>query len=286
MVLYDPRHSRTDSAKNPILASATATQGPSTTLDGNAGAAQTDPRRIPLTATSDITVGSFFLITDDDLNRSERVEIVEVAAADYIRARYPLQFDYDNADTFASALLTSAAVPTAWASDKDNLGVDFEAVWSYTTGGIAYVTTTRWDLVREVPDFAVSDSDLLERHPDMNRWARKAYSPAGFAQIRRAAVRDVETLMRMLGFRDPALLRGNEIVRALTERQCILLIAEDGGHPPGYETQREFREHAQAKVDEIRAGLLEGTLRIPVDKDNDQIVEPDEYDDQLIDLVR
>ena len=286
VILYDPRHARTDAAKNPILASATATQGPSTTLDGAAGAAQSNPRNLPVAATTGIAVGDFFILTKATTLQAERVEVVEITATESVRVRYPLVFDYVSADAFASALLTSGAVPTAWASDEDNLGIDFEAVWSFTTGGIAYAVTQRWDLVREVPQFTPSDDLLLQRHPDLNRWARKSYSPASFAQFQAAAVRDVTALLRMLGFPNPALLRGNEVVQSLTERYVVKLIADDGGHPPGYETQREFREHAEREVEWFRTGLLEGTLKIPFDVGDDQILQASDYGVQPVILKR
>lgn len=125
---------------------------PNTTTDAVAGAAQADPKRVPLTATTGAAIGRVYLLTGADL-RKEWIDVEEVIAADAVYARHPLHNDYASGATLQSTRIT-AAIDNTWAADLSNLLDDLEGNpgyrvrWVYVVAGVTYVADSYFNLTR------------------------------------------------------------------------------------------------------------------------------------------
>ena len=282
VTLYDVRHARSDTVYNPIVTGTATRISASTTISGSTGAAQSNPRLITVTPPAALKIGHFIRLQNTSL-QSERAEIVAIATAT-ITVSHDLAFDYASGDTFNSALMTSPAVPTAWASEDDNLGDDYEAVWSYTVNGVSYVKTTRWDLVREVPDTQVFDSDLLERMPAL--WRHKfSAPPETFGPLIKAAQKDVDAFLVGMNI-NPTRVRGNELVKHLVVLRTFVLVADNGRKPAGVDSSDSFYQRKKEEWDQMTVLLTNGTLKIPYDGNHDGIITASERAMQPVRLVR
>src|SRR5687767_3446192 len=75
---------------------------PNTTLDAAAGASQTNPRNVPLAATTGIAIGRTYLITHATTALKEWAEVESITSADSVAVRHPLHNDYASSATFQS----------------------------------------------------------------------------------------------------------------------------------------------------------------------------------------
>lgn len=281
VTLYDTRYSRTDTAKNPIVAGTATRRAISTTTTGAAGAAQTDPKRVPMVPPAALKMGDYLRIVNAAL-QTERRKVTAISAA-YIEVDGNLVYDYATGATVASAEMTSPAVPDAFAADEANLVEDLEAVWVYTVDGVTYTRTTHWDLVREAASAVVPDSALFERFPDLRRFTFKS-DPGTFQFFVRAAERDVENLLALKGY-DVDRLRGGERYSWLVEVRAHCLIAENAVKPNGQEAQT-YIEARKGDWDRIWVGIQGGTMKIPYDQDEDGVIQDGDRKAAVIRLTR
>lgn len=271
VTLYDRRYEQGDTANNPIVTGTATRASISTTLNGSAGASQSNPKTIPLTAIpAALNIGDFVWVTNASQQR-ERVRIAAIGASS-VTAEDALEFDYASGATFESAVMTSPAITAAWIQDEDNIIEDCYAVWVYAVDGVTYRTRTRFDVVREVIDWQVFDSDLLARFPDLKRYrfeGRPDFQP----QVQ-AAVAHVDALLEGIG-RDPDRVRGNEMVKLLVALYTFVMLAGNGVHPPGVDRGDFFSERKE-EWEKYEGLLLRGALKIPYDIDNDDVVQESE----------
>lgn len=140
---------------------------PNTTLDGAAGPSQTNPRNVPLTATTGIEIGRAYLIAHATSALKEWAEVESITSADSVTVRHPLHNDYAATATFQSTRIT-ASVDNTWAADETNIldsGANpmYRVRWVYVVGGVTYVADTYFNLVRYGARHGVvpQDVDLL-----------------------------------------------------------------------------------------------------------------------------
>lgn len=136
---------------------------PNTTLDGAAGSSQSDPRNIPLTATTGIAVGRTYLVTGAD-SIKEWAEVEAVTSTESVTARHPLHNDYASGASFVSTRIT-ASVDDAWAADDANIietaaNPMYRVRWVYVVGGVTYVADTYFNLVRYGARHGVTPQDI------------------------------------------------------------------------------------------------------------------------------
>jgi hypothetical protein len=284
VTLYDSRHPRSDPARNPILPNSPATlTAVDTTMTAPSGASQDNPRRVFCTPPMALGPGDFVLLTNASM-QTERSRIVAIAPGASFDVDHDLAFDYAAGATVRSAVMTSPAIPTSFVSDPVNLGEDYEAVWSYTVGGTAFVETTRWDLVREALEDGIPDSYLFDRFPDLSRFQFRS-QPGSFQPQVRAAQRDVDALLRACNLK-PHRLRGNELVRHLVELRALVIIADNAIKPAGSEAEAYFTR----RLDEWERQenlLLGGQLKIPYDANEDGVVNDAEREGVVVlDFIR
>lgn len=136
-----------------------------TTLDGSAGDSQSDRKRIPLTATTNIVAGRGGYRITNAYGQYEDIEIEKFESGVAAWSRTPLAFDYASGDTFVSRR-ASVAVADAWIQNEDHLSDPlcpyprWRLVWKYVVGGVTYVTVQFFDVVRYPFVTAVTPYDL------------------------------------------------------------------------------------------------------------------------------
>ncbi len=72
----------------------------STTLDNAAGKSESDPKLVPLTATTGLTVGQKYFIISDDKLKFEYVEIASISGGVSILTVNDLKYNYSSEDVF------------------------------------------------------------------------------------------------------------------------------------------------------------------------------------------
>lgn len=271
VALYDSRYPQTDTAHNPIGSSGTATlRAVSTTLTAAAGAAQNDPRNVPVVPPGALKVGDFVLLT----NASGQVERGEVVAksASSVTLRDPLEYDYAIAATFESAVMDSPAIDATWLSSTQNLVEDCYAIWTYTVAGKSYSRRTYFDVVREIVSWDIPDSLLFARYPDFRRF--KFEDRPSFADMRATAVRDVEQFVVGRGL-SPNRMKGAETIQRLVELRFWVTAAENGFYPVASSKAEFLTERINEWT--IEKGLVvDGAVKLPYDTNNDDVIAPDE----------
>jgi hypothetical protein len=158
----------TDDADDEFSLTGTVETNPNTTLDAAAGASQSNPRNIPLTATTGCAVGRTYLLTGA-ASLKEWVEVESVTSADSITARHPLHNDYASGATLQSTRIT-ASVDNTWAADESNIleaGANpmYRVRWVYVVGGVTYVADTYFNLVRYGARHGVTPQDVEAAMP-------------------------------------------------------------------------------------------------------------------------
>lgn len=197
--------------------SASVETNPNTTFDAASGPAQTDPRKLSLTATTGISVGRTYLATTAS-GRKEWPEIISISAGDSVIARNPLANDYASADTFASTRI-SISVDSTWVADQSNITPDLRAAayyrvrWVYVVSSVTYVHDSYFDLVRYAGGHTVSVVDLdamlpgysdmlpvFHREDEGRKLLDEAYQQVRWdltaSDINDAAVRDEDAINR------------------------------------------------------------------------------------------
>lgn len=140
----------------------TVETNPNTTLDGAAGPSTSNPRSIPVTATTGFAVGRQYLLTGAS-SLKEWVEVESVTSADSVTARHPLHNDYATGAALVSTRIT-APVDADWMADAANISEGanpgYRVRWVYVVGGSTYVADTYCNLVRYGARHGVTPQDV------------------------------------------------------------------------------------------------------------------------------
>ncbi len=147
-----------------LTGSGSVETNPNTTLDGSAGPSQTNPRNIPLTATTGISVGRTYLVTGA-ASLKEWIEVESVTSADSVTAKHPLHNDYATAATFVSTRML-ATVDSTWVADASNIDETsgpnpmYRVRWVYVVNSVTYVADTYFNLIRYGARHGVTPQDI------------------------------------------------------------------------------------------------------------------------------
>jgi hypothetical protein len=145
----------------------------STTLDATSGKGQSNERKLHLTATTNVAIGSDYIVTSAATAEWELVTVVAIASGDYVLVREPLQNAYASADTFKGTRL-SISVDSTWVADSSNISdtVDptpgYRVRWVYKTNSDADTHThdSYFNLVRYPYNHSVTSADMLGFYPN------------------------------------------------------------------------------------------------------------------------
>ncbi len=147
----------------------TVETNPNTTLDSAAGVSESDPRNIPLTATTGTVVDRRYLVTGAT-NLTEWVEVADVTSADSVRARHPLHNNYASGALFQSTRMT-APVDASFVADLNRIDPSpganpmYRVRWVYVVAGVSYVADTYFNLIRYAGRHGVLPQDVDDVSP-------------------------------------------------------------------------------------------------------------------------
>lgn len=155
-----------DQPPESAVGAASVESDPNTTLDAAAGETESDPRLVPLTATTGCAESRSYLIASATGLR-EWVLIESIASGVSVTAKHPLHNEYAIGSTFQSTRM-QATVDSAWVSDLSNLvGASdvgpnpmFRVRWVYVVSGTTYVADTYFNLVRYAGRHGVTPQDM------------------------------------------------------------------------------------------------------------------------------
>jgi hypothetical protein len=220
-----------DAATEPALTGSPAIEtNPNTTVDVASGAGNiSDRTRINLAATTGIARRRAYLITNE-LGETEWVEVKEIAAADYVRARVPLMNPYAVGSTFQTTRI-SQGLDSSWIADENNItewcpGMPgYRARLEYVVASVTYVHHVYFYLVRYPLQQLVTPLDVDRRFPGwINSLPVDYRDDQGAALIETAydallmdAMGDVKELRRV---------RETRVLRELTIARAVLCSAE------------------------------------------------------------
>lgn len=140
-----------------------------TTFDAASGVSQSAPKVMYLAATTGIATGRQYLATNA-YGEKEWIPVESISSGVSVTSRIVPSIDFSVSDTFQDTRI-SATVDSTWVADKNNISDPlcprpfYRVAWTYVVGGVTYVATTWFDLVRKpfVTTVTPADVDRLAR---------------------------------------------------------------------------------------------------------------------------
>lgn len=154
------------------VGSGSVESGPSTTTDASAGYDQSDPRNIPVAATTGATKDRVYLITHATTGLREWFECESIKTNDYLTAKHPLHNAYASGAAVESTRI-QATVDSTWVADTSNLLAPADVAgnpmyrvrWVYVVNTVSYVADTYFNLVRYASRHGVLPQDVEAMMP-------------------------------------------------------------------------------------------------------------------------
>lgn len=154
-----------DATAESATGSASVEANPNTTLDASAGPGESDPRNIPVAATTGVAVGRRYLLTSVANGLKEWIDVESFVSADKIGAKHPLINTYASSDTLQSTRI-QATVDSTWVADLANLDSSsganamYRVRWVYVVSSVTYVAESYFNLVRYIGAHGVRPADI------------------------------------------------------------------------------------------------------------------------------
>ena len=233
----------------PVTAAAVTLPSFSTTLTA-AVEGGPDAKTLTVASTSGLAVGEYLLLTGAD-GRQEVVRAVAVSSGT-VELAAPLHDDFVVGSTLASTTLTYSLT----AGNTATKGMDYQAVWSYTVGGVDYVARTFFD-VTSVPWYMTADeAGLFAANREVVSRAKDDGVDLG--GLLETAWEEVLSRISARGWR-PSLIMGMDRLAKPTYEFALLDLAEQG-YTPGANTDltlwlQHREEQAEAALDRALNGV-------------------------------
>lgn len=260
--VYLPDGSNDDSAEfSPTVTVDTV----STTVDQVSGDGQSNPRRIYLAATTSITVGRRYLVTNADGQR-ESVTVTKIASGDHVDVETDLAYSYGVGATFVGYRMTFP-VNTTWVSTESKItphGVGpYRVLWVYTLGGTTRRHYTYLRLVRQRAGHTVTLADLAAYVPDLAHEEPRSKRGQQFAWAIDAAWGDVRVDFVARDI-PPDRLRDLEVVNRLVVAKAVYNLATVGlGIPADIDPESHIARFAD-KYQSLLLSLVDAG-KVPAD---------------------
>jgi len=244
----------------------------STTVDAASGVSQTNPRKLYLAATTNISKEGIYILTDGE-GRTEEVEVVGISSGDYVFLKDDLQRDYESSDTFVGTELTYTLTAGNAQDPNGDCDVDFRVEWTYTVDGTSYIRETLYDVVRHPWYRAASISGFRRWNADLFSLYDLDTNASWEADLDEAFDRIIE-VVDAKGFRPNAIVGMDKLVIPVYW-QLALTKALAGTHPP-YATNdpESYIERLESNLKQALDTALKTITWI--DKDQDNTKEADE----------
>lgn len=222
----------TGEAEAATTGSAAVETNPSTTITATAGAGESYPDRLTLTAATGVALGRTYRLTDDDTGVYEDVTVRSANGTAIVLTR-PLRNTYTSASTFVSCR-SSISISSTWAADLSNLSAGddpnpaYRAVWIYVLGGVTSKAVRYLDLVRYPARHGVTPVDMDERFPG---WL-DSLPPDNQADQGRALIDRAFRSFRMALYKhriaDQAMRNAEAVAELVMSRAMLLKVDDDG----------------------------------------------------------
>ena len=227
-----------------------------TTVDAASGAAQTNPKKLAIASTSNVSLERKFLLTGSS-GESEWVEPVEIVTNDYIICRGSLHNDYVNGNAFQSTRV-SVGLSDSWIQDTANITDDlnpapgYRVRWVYVVSSKTYVSDSYFDVVRYEGKHGVTSATMERFFPAWRNILPTAYRVDNGASLIDEAYQQVK--FDLYGAeRADEMMRDREAMDELVKNKARELILfqrfyESGAGP---DQAAEARERYQYRLDSL-----------------------------------
>lgn len=219
---------------------------PDTTTDDAAGSDQTNPRLIPVAATTGFEVGRTYRI-ESAAGVVEWFDVAEIASGVSVTAKHPLHNAYASSSDVESTRIT-ATIDSTWVADETNLDETagpnpaYRVRWVYVVDSKTYVADTYFNLVRYKGAHGVRPQGVEAiAHGWMDRLPTDHYQDQGRRLIDEA-YRAVKIDLHQV-WTDDAMVANTEILDELTrykalEQTELARIMSGGGSRDAYDAVR------------------------------------------------
>lgn len=235
----------------------------STTVASASGPSQADPQRLNLTSSSGFTVDRKYLVSEN--GRTEWVRPIEVGTG-FIRAAYPLKYDYTTAATVASTTAV-ATVDSTWVADISNISdpldpnPSYRVRWAMTIGGSTVIAYSFLDLVRTRIGHGVDVDDLNGRAPGLVDQLPLEYKTDNARSLIDSAFRAFKAKLAAYAI-DIDSLRNDELVDELVTLKALAILGAGGWKPLGYDSVTQYALDTSKDFETLFQQLVSVTLKI------------------------
>lgn len=194
----------------------------STTADVASGYSQANRRRLYLTATANVTVGSRYRLANA-AGQCEMAMPIGIAAGDYVTLAADLAYDYAIGSTLVG-LRMYWTVDAAWVADSANVlattSPSYRIIWAYTLASATRRHYTYARLVRQAFGHGVTLADLERVCPDISLDDPAAQRGRGMQWLIDSAAERVRADLITAGWK-PEQPRDSELVDQLVIRAAL-----------------------------------------------------------------
>lgn len=189
-----------------------------TTVASASGDGQANPRRLNVTATSNMEARRSYLVTSAAGAR-EWVEALELVSAASLLARYPMANAFAAADTVVGTRI-SAHLRTAWVEDTNKLTggrnpiAGYRVRWLYTVASKQYVHDSQFDLVRYAGGHTLSSIEVDREFPGIQGMGPQFHKQDGYRGLLDQAYERVRFDLRKADIADNAVMDQDALNRA------------------------------------------------------------------------
>lgn len=212
-------------------------------LTAAAGPNQADPNKITPASTAGLIAGQRYLLHEASTGMQEWVTPTEIESS-YLRVRNGLRNNYTTAATLDSTYL-SFTVDSTFITSKVKVNVQpdpnpgYRVRWSYTVGSTTEYAYTFFTVVRAKMPHNVDVGDVTPRAHGLVE-----AMPAEFIgeQLRPVIDSAYQVVQADLAACDvnPDAFRDTQVIDELTIRATLMLLAQGGWKPLGYQTIAEY----------------------------------------------
>ena len=258
VAVYDSDSGDSDTAETATTGSAAVETNPDTTLDGSAGFSEANPKLIPLTATTGVSVGRSYLL-DDGFVMREWVTVESLSSGVSVSAVHPLLNDYVSGVAFLSTRI-SIGMLDSWMQDDNNISDDvdpnpgYRVRWEYVVDGATYVHDDYFNLVRYTAGHTVIPADVDAVSPGWMDMLPTDYRQGQGRRLLDEAYKELQFDLHRVDIPQET-LRNKDVVNRLVIRKALLM-KQQADLAAGSLGALEMLEEARNEYQALLQGLV------------------------------
>ena len=230
--------SASDTADSEWTVSSTSIDAVDTTFDDNSGVSSANTKLLNLAATTSIVADREYLATDAQ-GIKEWVLVSGITAGASVTSILGLGRDYVNGDTFEGTRITTT-VDATWIADAANINTGLTTFdrwrvrWEYVVGGVTYVRTTTFSVVRRAAQHTVTPPSIALLYPSLYNSAPTDFRHERLQFIIDKAYEEFATDLLQVTIPDEQVL-SPKVVNEMVEFKTAVLIGRDRAMATGDE---------------------------------------------------